>query len=160
MQGIEITVFNAVKDTVIEKGYELVAVKYATEYGTPTLTVIIFKKGDMGHDDCEKVFNAIDPIVDTIQELGDKPYNLNVSSMGLDWKLVTDDDYRRRMDEEVEVFLSRLVEGESQLAGILKSFDAQTVTLDAQVGKKGAKKVKTVVLNRADIVKAQPYIKF
>lgn len=86
-------------------GYELVDVKTSVQYGTDTVTVVIFKEGDMGLDDCEKVHNAVDALFDEINPFGDKSYNLEVSSMGLDWPLKTDDDFRRRKGQELEISL-------------------------------------------------------
>ena len=68
-------------------GYELVDVKTSVQYGTDTVTVVIFKEGDMGLDDCEKVHNAVDALFDEINPFGDKSYNLEVSSMGLTGRL-------------------------------------------------------------------------
>ena len=53
-------------------GYELVDVKTSVQYGTDTVIVLIFREGDMGLDDCEKVHNAVDALFDEINPFGDK----------------------------------------------------------------------------------------
>lgn len=119
-------------------GYELVDVKTSVQYGTDTVTVVIFKEGDMGLDDCEKVHNAVDAFFDEINPFGDKSYNLEVSSMGLDWPLKTDDDFRRRKGQELEISLFQKIDGNKKITGILDSFDDDGITIkltDIKTGK-------------------------
>lgn len=105
LKKIVANVKDALTPIVESLGYELVDVTAGKNYGTENLNVVIYKKGNMGLDDCEKVANAIDPIIDELNPFGEEAFNLNVSSMGLDWKIVTDDDFRRRMGEEIEITL-------------------------------------------------------
>ncbi len=150
---------NVVAPVVEGRGYELVEIKPSVQYGTDTLTVVIYKKGDMGLDDCEKVHNAIDNIMDDINPSEDKPYNLEVSSMGLDWALKTDADFTRRLDEELEVSLFKKIDGEKKITGVLKAFDAENITL-ALTDKKGNDVGKEFVLARKEIAKACLAIRF
>lgn len=121
-------------------GYELVDVKTSVQYGTDTVTVVIFKEGDMGLDDCEKVHNAVDALFDEINPFGDKSYNLEVSSMGLDWPLKTDDDFRRRLGQELEISLFQKIDGNKKSRG----FWTVSTTTESRLNSPISKRAKTL----------------
>ncbi len=141
-------------------GYELVDVKTSVQYGTDTVTVVIFKEGDMGLDDCEKVHNAVDAFFDEINPFGDKSYNLEVSSMGLDWPLKTDDDFRRRKGQELEISLFQKIDGNKKITGILDSFDDDGITIKLTEIKTGKDLNKSLTLSKKEIAKASLAIRF
>lgn len=141
-------------------GYELVDVKTSVQYGTDTVTVVIFKEGDMGLDDCEKVHNAVDAFFDEINPFGDKSYNLEVSSMGLDWPLKTDDDFRRRKGQELEISLFQKIDGNKKITGILDSFDDDGITIKLTDIKTGKDLNKSMTLSKKEIAKASLAIRF
>lgn len=146
---------------IVEKlGYELVEIKSAVKYGTDTLTVVIFKKGDMSLSDCEAVHNAVDAPLDDLNPSGGKPYNLEVSSMGLDRPLKTDADFNRRTGEDIELSLFQKIDGEKRYTGILKEFDAETVTLALTDIKNGKELNKDKTFQRKLIAKASAAIRF
>lgn len=121
-------------------GYELVDVKTSVQYGTDTVTVVIFKEGDMGLDDCEKVHNAVDALFDEINPFGDKSYNLEVSSMGLDWPLKTDDDFRRRKGQELEISLFQKIDGNKKSRG----FWTVSTTTESRLNSPISKRARTL----------------
>lgn len=141
-------------------GYELVDVKTSVQYGTDTVTVVIFKEGDMGLDDCEKVHNAVDALFDEINPFGDKSYNLEVSSMGLDWPLKTADDFRRRKGQELEISLFQKIDGNKKITGILDSFDDDGITIKLTDIKTGKDLNKLMMLSKKEIAKASLAIRF
>lgn len=145
---------------VEELGYELVDVKTSVQYGTDTVTVVIFKEGDMGLDDCEKVHNAVDALFDKINPFGDKSYNLEVSSMGLDWPLKTADDFRRRKGQELEISLFQKIDGNKKITGILDSFDDDGITIKLTDIKTGKDLNKSMMLSKKEIAKASLAIRF
>lgn len=141
-------------------GYELVDVKTSVQYGTDTVTVVIFKEGDMGLDDCEKVHNAVDALFDEINPFGDKSYNLEVSSMGLDWPLKTADDFRRRKGQELEISLFQKIDGNKKITGILDSFDDDGITIKLTDIKTGKDLNKSMTFSKKEIAKASLAIRF
>ena len=145
---------------VEELGYELVDVKTSVQYGTDTVTVVIFKEGDMGLDDCEKVHNAVDALFDEINPFGDKSYNLEVSSMGLDWPLKTADDFRRRKGQELEISLFQKINSKKKITGILDSFDDDGITIKLTDIKTGKDLNKSMMLSKKEIAKASLAIRF
>lgn len=92
-----------------------------------------------------------------MEELADKfpsDYVLNVSSPGLDRPIVSDDDFRRALDTEIEVFIND--DKKEAVRGKLKAFDTEKITVSEN--KKG--QIKEINILRQNIRKAQPWIKF
>ncbi len=134
-------------------GYELVDAEYKTQFGVKALVVYIFKKGGIGFDDCIKVDEAITPVLETLDPSDGAQYNLNVSSPGLDRPVVTEDDYRRNLDEELEaIYIKRDSDGNKRVHGILVGYDEDSFTLSID-GKERK-------IEKSAIKKLQPYIKF
>lgn len=156
MENIVSKVENVIKPIIESLGYELVAVKQASPHGVDTLSIIIYKKGVMGHADCEAVHNAIDAPLDDLNPTGDKPYTLEVSSMGLDWPLKNDDDFRRRLGEEIDVSLYAKLDGVKKFSGELLSYNADSFEINANV--RGNKQRMTFL--KKDAAKVVPTVHF
>lgn len=114
------SVKNAISSAVESVGCEIVDIEYDKKYGEMNLTVFVYKKG-LTLDDCEKVHYAIDPILDELDPTNGKPYNLNVSSPGLDRPFKTQRDFERNYDTEVELKLFAPQKGKKLFEGVLKS---------------------------------------
>lgn len=78
---------------------------------------------------------------------GDFPekYTLNISSVGLDRPIVTDDDFRRNLDEEI-------IDSIVKKYGVLVKYDDENVVL------KNAKNEEFVIKRKGN--KFEPYIRF
>lgn len=151
---------NEIAPVIARLGYELVDVKWSKNYGNDTLTVYIYKKGDMSLADCESVHNAIDPVIDAVNPTGDAGYNLDVSSMGLDWNMKTDADFNRRLGEEIEISFYQKTDGKKKLTGVLESFDGETITLSLTDEKSGKGLDATANFERKAISKAVMAVRF
>lgn len=143
---------NAVEDAVsIIDGFELVEFEFKKQYGKLNLTAYIWKKDGVSLDDCEYVHNILSPILDEYDDMFASDYVMNVSSCGLDRKIVTNDDFRRAMDTELEaVDISGNI-----YRGILCDYCDESFTL-----RSGGKYGKDLILTRNNITKVQPYIRF
>ena len=133
-------------------GMELVEVEFKKLYGTPTLTIYIDKPGGVSLDDCELIHRAIDGPMDELDPTEGAPYNLNVSSPGLDRPLKTLNDYKRKLGEKVEVSLYAPVEGKKKYIAVLDEATEEEITL-----KEGEK---TIKIQLKQIAAAKPYIEF
>ena len=150
---------NRVKDICSEKltpiieglGYELVEVFYGKQQDGMNLIFYIDSPKGITIDDCEKVHRTIDPILDEINPTNDAHYILSVSSLGLDRPIKTDRDFTRNIEKEIEITLFAKQEGKKIFKGVLKSFDAETVTIE----NKGLK-----TLERKKIAHVVPVINF
>ena len=141
-----------VRPIVEANGMELVEVEFKKLYGTPTLTVYIDKPGGASLDDCELIHRAIDGPMDELDPTEGAPYNLNVSSPGLDRPLKTLNDYKRKLGEKVEVSLYAPVEGKKKYIAVLDEATEEEITL-----KEGEK---TIKIQLKQIAAAKPYIEF
>ena len=141
-----------VRPIVEANGVELVDVEYKKVFGTPTLTVYIDKPGGVSLDDCERVHLAIDAPLDELDPTQGQPYNLNVSSPGLDRPLKTARDFERKIGEKIEVSLYAPVDGEKKFLAVLSEVRGEEITLDDNG--------KTVTLQLKQIAAAKPYIEF
>lgn len=132
-------------------GIELVDVSFYKQYGKLTVEAFLWKKEGITLDDCEAVHNVLSAMLDTIEDDFADDYYLNVSSSGLDRKIVTNDDYRRALDTEIECFDG----SKKKTHGTLVAYDADTITLKTE-----GKNPKNIVLTRKNLTKVQPYVRF
>lgn len=130
------SVISAIEQETARLGYETVEVRYATEYGQNALTVFIDRKEGIGLDDCERVSVALDPLLDELDPTQGVPYNLNVSSAGLDRPIKNERDFARNMGRDVEAKLFAPLPGTKTklVCGVLKDFDGNLVTIEAENG--------------------------
>ncbi len=134
-----------------DENIELVDVAFYKQYGKLTVEALIWKKEGIDLDDCEKVHNLLSEKLDSIDEYFDDDYILNVSSQGLDRKIATDDDFRRALDTEIEVF----DQNKKKSRGTLLSFDNDSIVI-----KTDGKNPKEVKIQRNLLTKVQPYVRF
>lgn len=135
-------------------GYEIVEVNFSKEYRKLNLNFFIYKKGGVDLNDCENFSNALDSLLEELADKFPSDYVLNVSSPGLDRPIVSDDDFRRALDTEIEVFIND--DKKEVVRGKLKAFDTEKITVSEN--KKG--QIKEINILRQNIRKAQPWIKF
>lgn len=132
-------------------GIELVDVSFYKQYGKLTVEAYLWKKEGIGLYDCEKVHNLFSASLDALEDDFSDDYVLNVSSSGLDRKIVTDDDYRRALDTEIECIDAQ----KNKTHGVLVSFDDENLVV-----KTDGKKPKDITLKRNLLTKVQPYVRF
>ena len=150
---IEMTAHELALPIVTELGYELVETKYTKNDGQNHLTFYIYKKGGIMIDDCEIVSKAVDPVLDEHDVSHGEAYFLNVSSLGLDREVITDDDYRRNLDEDLEIFFKPGCCGKRKKThGILLSYDDEKITIN--------EKGKKCIYLRENLEKVIPFIDF
>ena len=147
--------FSAVEDIVSNLGYVLVDVEYKKQHSGMVLEIVIDKDGGVNINDCEKVSRALDKPLDDIDPTNGGAYSLNVSSMGLDRPIVTEYQFAKYCDKEIEVkfYETQKPYNKKNLIGLLKAWDDESVTL--------ALEDKTNVnLPRKIIAQIVPVIKF
>ena len=135
MSKVAVLAENATRSTIESLGYELIEVDYSRQYDQMNLTFYIDSDTGISLDDCEKVHNAIDPILDEADPTGGAPYILNVSSPGIDRPFKTERDYRKNLGKLVEVNLYAAVDGCKKFEGTFLAYDEQTLTIATDDGK-------------------------
>ncbi len=85
--------------------------------------------GGISHDDCQQVSEQLNVILDVEELVTGSPYVLEVSSPGLDRKLLRPADYQRFSGCLAKIWLSQPLEGAGFLEGRLSGFAGGNVLL-------------------------------
>ncbi|HKL73839.1 MAG TPA: ribosome maturation factor RimP [Clostridia bacterium] len=137
---------------VVSLGFEVVDIEYKKQYNENNLTVYIYKKGGVSLDDCELVNNALDTVLEENDPTEGQTYNLNISSPGLDRKVVSCADFRRSLDTDLELVFVNPMGKRKQTHGMLISYDDESVTI--------RQKDKDTKYERSNLSIIRPYINF
>lgn len=121
-------VFTAAETRLADLGLELVDVELVREGQARILRLYIDKPGGVDVEDCSRVSQLIDPIIDNELNLHSHDY-LEVSSPGLERQLKTDRDFIRYQGEWVELTLYRALDGQKKFQGTLAPCTAETIGL-------------------------------
>lgn len=116
-----------------QQNFELVDVEYVKEAGTWYLRAYIDKEDGIAVDDCEVVSRRLGDWLDEKDFISDS-YILEVSSPGLGRPLKKEKDFKRSIGKEVEVKLYAPLNKQKEYEGVLKAYDAETVTLVMEDG--------------------------
>lgn len=108
---------------------ELVDVEYVKEGSDYYLRIYADKEGGITIGDCEIVNRALGDLLDADDYIGDA-YILEVSSPGLTRPLKKENDFRRSVGKVVEIKTFAKINGSKEFEGILKAYDAETVTIE------------------------------
>ena len=112
-----------------EHQFELVDVEFVKEAGTWFLRAYIDKPGGITIDDCEVISRALSDRMDE-EDFIEEAYILEVSSPGLGRTLKKDKHLEKSLGEEVEIRLYKPVDKCREFTGVLKSYDADSITID------------------------------
>ncbi len=107
---------------------EIYDVEYVKEGSEWYLRAYIDKPGGVNINDCESVSRALSDALDEEDFIPDA-YILEVSSPGLGRTLKKDRHLEKSLGEEVEIKTYAPIEKQKEFSGILKAFDADTVTI-------------------------------
>ena len=117
-----------VEPTVEGMGYELAELECRLGHGRGLLRLFIDREDGITLEDCEQVSRQVAAMLDVEDPIpGD--YNLEVSSPGLDRKLVKPAHFDRFAGCEVKVRLRRLVDQRRRLRGTLLARDGSRVSI-------------------------------
>lgn len=83
-----------IEKTVEGQGYELVEAEFKGAGNNSVLRIFIDQPAGVSHHDCELVSEQVGTVLD-VEDLIPSSYTLEVSSPGLERKLVKDSDYTR-----------------------------------------------------------------
>lgn len=126
--NIEQRVYELIEKKIQELGYELYDVEYLKEGKEYHLCIYIEKNGIMEIADCEKVNNAIEPILDDV-DLIKEQYFLEVSSSGLEKKLRKLEHYEKQIGNKIEVKLFTKIDNKKVIEGILSKVENDCIEL-------------------------------
>ena len=116
-----------------KNGVEIYDEEYGKEGSDCYQRAYIDKPGGVTIDDCERVSRELSDRLDQ-EDFIEDAYVLEVSSPGLGRTLKKEKHLQKSLGEEVEIRLYKPVEKCREFAGILKAFDAQSVTIQTAQG--------------------------
>ena len=145
MANIEEKVEGLLKNTIEQIGYELYDVEYAKEGKNYFLRIFIDKQEGIDINDCEKVSNEINGLLDKADYIKEQ-YFLEVSSPGIEKILRKDKHLKQNINKEIIVKLFKKDEnGKKEYQGILKEFNEEKIKLDEiEIERKNIAQIKTV----------------
>ena len=114
-----------------EHGVEIYDVEYVKEGADWYLRAYIDKPEGVNINDCEAVSRALSDALDK-EDFVEDAYILEVSSPGLGRTLKKDKHLNKSLGSEVEVKTYKPIDGQKEFSGILKTYDAETITLQIE----------------------------
>ena len=145
MAKIEERVEELLKDKIENIGYSLYDVEYAKEGQNYYLRIFIDSPKGIDLNDCEKVSNEINELLDQADYIKEQ-YFLEVSSPGVERILRKDSHLAQNIGKQVEAKLYKKDEnGNKNYIGELKAFDNDTIAIDEfKFDRKNIAQLKTV----------------
>ena len=116
-----------------EHGVEIYDVEYVKEGADWYLRAYIDKPEGVNINDCEAVSRALSDALDK-EDFVEDAYILEVSSPGLGRTLKKDKHFDKSLGSEVEIKTYKPIDGQKEFSGILKAYDAETITLQIEGG--------------------------
>ena len=104
-----------------------------------TLKIVIDKPEGVTHEDCANVSREASTILDVEEAVPGGSYTLEVSSPGLDRKLLTARDYDRFVGSRIKVMTREPLNGNRHFEGRLRSFADGRLQLELLSGSKKPK---------------------
>ncbi len=112
-------------------GVEIYDVEYVREGSDYYLRAYIDKPGGVDINDCERVSRILSDALDEKDFIQDA-YILEVSSPGLGRALKKDKHLEKSLGEDVEVKTYKPVDNCKEFSGVLKTYDENSITIEAE----------------------------
>jgi ribosome maturation factor RimP len=116
-------------------GLEVVEVELRGGVKARLLRIVIDKLSGVTHEDCVKLSREVSTILD-VEDAFPGSYTLEVSSPGLDRKLIRPADYERFTGSRIKLTTQQPVNGNRHFEGRLESFAQGRLTLDLSAARK------------------------
>ncbi len=128
--------YDAAQRVAESEGMELVEVELHGSGPRRVLRVYIDKPGGVSHRDCEVLSRQLSVILDVEDLVPGGSYTLEVSSPGVERKLMRPSDYERFLGRKIKLVLREPVEGRRYWEGVLAAFAEGVVTLESRRGQR------------------------
>ena len=144
MTSLEKKIEDLVKPIIENLGYKVYDVMYQKEGKDNYLRIFIDKESGIDLNDCEKVNDSINDILDE-KDYIKAQYYLEISSPGLERNLRRDEQFLESIGKKIEVHLYNSVNGSKILTGILNEFNEQDILIDnIKIDKSNIASAKTI----------------
>jgi ribosome maturation factor RimP len=157
--GFELDQVRAVVERVAAtSGLEVVEVELRGGGKARMLRIVIDKPGGVTHEDCANLSREAGTILDVEDVIPGESYVLEVSSPGLDRKLLRAADYERFTGSKVKLKTRNPVNGNQYFEGRLQSFQNGRLSLEVgasrKKGRAGEVAPQTLEIELANVEKA------
>ncbi|MBT3923764.1 MAG: ribosome maturation factor RimP [Nitrospina sp.] len=122
-------VTNLIEPVLVAEGLELVDVEYKKEGKNWVLRIFIDKEEGITVEDCQNISRLTGDLID-VEETIQTPFNLEVSSPGLDRSLKREKDFLKFKGKRIRLHSISPVDNRRKFTGILSDFKDQTVFMD------------------------------
>ena len=130
MASIEERVETLISDSIESLGYQLYDVQYAKEGKDYFLRIFIENpNGQISLEDCEKVNNEIEEMLDTADYIKEQ-YFLEVSSTGVEKIIRKDKHLQENIGEYINIKLFKPINNCKEFIGILKKYDDEIIYVE------------------------------
>lgn len=127
--NIETKVTVLIEDIINNLGYDLYDVYYVKEGPDYFLRIVIDNEEGINLDDCEKVNNAINDVLDEADYIKEQ-YFLEVSSPGLERVLRKDKHFQSQIGNEIVLKLFKAIDKQKEIQGILKEYNDNNLVIE------------------------------
>ena len=132
--GIEARIARIVEHVAEGLGFRLVRVKVSSVNGVTVQIMAERPDGTMSVGECETLSRDISPAMD-VDDPMDAPYNLEVSSPGIDRPLVRRSDFVKATGHEVKVELAVPRDGRKRFKGRVSAVDGDDLVIELEKSK-------------------------
>ncbi len=148
MANIEQKVTDLLKEKINTLGYDLYDVEYVKEGKDYFLRIYIDNEKGIDLNDCEKVSNEINDMLD-MADIVKEQYFLEVSSPGIERVLRKDEHLKANIGKIVEIKLFKPVDKQKQYVGELVEFNDDVINIKIEentisLDRKNIAQIKTV----------------
>jgi ribosome maturation factor RimP len=133
--GVQRALQELVQDVVEGQGYELVEVEFKQAGNHSLLRIYIDKPDGVSIRDCELVSHQLGTVLD-VEDLIPFSYTLEVSSPGLDRKLVKETDYARFEGKLAKIQTRIPLQHQKVFRGRLKGIEDGKIVLESSGGQR------------------------
>lgn len=128
MTNLEKKIGELVEPEIEKLGLELYDVEYAKEGKEYYLRIYIDSENGISIDDCEKVTNVLNDILDKADYIKEQ-YYLEVSSAGVEKVLKYDKHFEKNLGKKIEVNLYTKFENKKQYVGVLERYNENEIVI-------------------------------
>ena len=144
MTSLEKKIEDLVKPIIENLGYKVYDVMYQKEGKDNYLRIFIDKESGIDLNDCEKVNDGVNDILDE-KDYIKAQYYLEISSPGLERNLRRDEQFLESIGKKIEVHLYNSVNGNKVITGILNEFNEKDILIDdIKIDKSNIASAKTI----------------
>lgn len=125
------SVYTLIELPLGDLGYDVVRIRVNKGRGSSKILQIMIENKDNREvtvKDCEKASYNISALFD-VEDIIDFPYNLEVSSPGIDRPLTRLKDFEKHVGEEMKMETSMLVDGNRKFLGIIDDVEGNKIFL-------------------------------